>query len=53
ATTEGTVNNVIAEGGEATQYDSFPTIDFGDEGIAFNDGLIIMTTLCTVGVIYD
>lgn len=52
-TTEGTVNNTLAEGGEATQYDSFPTLDFGDEGLPFKDGLIIMTTVCDVAVTYN
>ena len=30
------------EGGEASQYDSIPTLDFGEEGIHFDNGL------CTV-----
>lgn len=44
--------NVVAEGGEATQYDSIPTIDFGDEGIEFNTGLTAITTTTYVAVMY-
>ena len=53
ASTQGTKENVLGEGGEATQYDSFPTFDFGEEGIPFVDGLIIMTSTATVHVVYD
>lgn len=52
-TTQATTSNVIAEGGEATQYDSFPTVDFGKEGIRFNNGLIVETSLCTVVLSYE
>lgn len=44
--------NVIAEGGEATQYDSVPTIDFGPEGIDFNNGLTAITASTYVAVQY-
>ena len=52
-TTQGTVANVLAEGGEASQYDSFPNIDFGSEGLPFTYGLIIMTTTADVVVTYN
>ena len=52
-TGQGTIDNTMAEGGEATQFDSFDTISFGDEGIPFNNGLVIMTTTCHVNVHYD
>ncbi len=53
ATNHGNPDNVMAEGGEATQYDSFPTIDFGPEGVPFNNGLLISTTTCDVNVTYN
>ena len=40
--------NILAEGGEATQYDNFDTIDFGSEGIDFKSGLAVITTTCDV-----
>ena len=52
-TNQGTVDNALAEGGEASQYDSFPSIDFGEEGIPFTYGLVIMTTVCDVSVTYN
>lgn len=51
-TTQGRKANTLAEGGEATQYDGFPLLNFGEEGIPFQSGLIIMTTLCDVAVTY-
>jgi len=48
----GTTTNVMAEGGEATQYDSFPTLDFGDDGLNFTSGLLVYTTTATVSVQY-
>lgn len=51
-TVGGSTTNVLAEGGEASQYDSFPTIDFGDEGIAFKDGLTVVTVGAQVTVLY-
>src|SRR3990167_9297348 len=41
ASTLGTATAAVCkvEGGEATQYDSLLTLDFGDEGIEFPDGL--------------
>ncbi len=53
ATTEGTKSNVISEGGEATQYDSVPSLNFGEDGIRFNNGLIVMTANCTIALSYD
>ena len=47
----GTIDPLV-EGGEATQYDSLATLDFGSEGIPFNTGLTIMTTTAYVNVIY-
>lgn len=44
--------NIIAEGGEATQYDSFDTLDFGDEGLEFSSGLVVITTTCDVAMLY-
>lgn len=44
--------NIMAEGGEATQYDSFPPLDFGSEGLPFTAGLMIYTTTATVAVQY-
>lgn len=47
-----TVSNVMAEGAEASQYDSFPTIDFGEEGINFATGIVVWTTTANVVVQY-
>ena len=44
--------NILAEGGEATQYDSFDTLDFGSEGLEFSTGLTVITTTCDVAVLY-
>ncbi len=44
--------NVLCEGGEATQYDSLTTIDFGDEGIPFVNGLVVITSTAKVAVLY-
>ena len=44
--------NVLCEGGEASQYDSFDTIDFGEEGLDFDTGLTILTTTAYVVVLY-
>ena len=41
ATPDSTAYKV--EGGEASQYDSIPTLDFGDEGIRFSTGLTVFT----------
>lgn len=41
------------EGGEASQYDSLPTLDFGDEGIRFNTGLTVFTVGAYVNIEYD
>lgn len=47
-----TIANTIVEGGEATDEDSLTTIDFGPEGIQFDNGLVVMTTTCNVSVLY-
>lgn len=52
STTRALDSNTMAEGGEATQWDGFPLLDFGDEGIPFKNGLSIYTTLCDVAVAY-
>lgn len=41
------------EGGEATQYDSLTTLDFGDEGLVFNSGLVVFTTGAYVVIEYE
>jgi hypothetical protein len=51
-TNQATKANTLAEGGEASQYDSIPTLDFGAEGIPFKSGLMIMTTTAHVAVTY-
>lgn len=43
---------ILAEGGEATQYDNFDTIDFGSEGIDFTTGLTVIGTTADVLVQY-
>lgn len=52
ATGQGTIANTLTEGGEATDNDSFDTINFGEEGLPFVNGLIVMTTTCNVAVLY-
>ena len=47
-----TTSNVKAEGGEATQYDSVPNVDFGPEGLRFDTGVVVHTTTCTLSVLY-
>lgn len=47
-----TATTIRAEGGEASQYDMIPTIDFGDEGIPFDTGLTVVTTNMYVTVEY-
>ena len=47
-----TDTNVLCEGGEATQYDSLLPIDFGDEGIPFVNGLVVITSTAKVAVLY-
>ena len=44
--------NILTEGGEATQYDPILLNDFGDEGIPFTSGLVIVTTTADVVVHY-
>jgi len=45
-------SNVMAEGGEASQYDSFPTINFGTDGLNFDTGVTVITTTASVNVLY-
>lgn len=52
STTRALDSNTMAEGGEGTQYDGFPLLDFGSEGITFNNGLSIVTSTCDVAVAY-
>jgi len=37
-------NDILTEGGEATQYDPIEMLDFGEEGIPFNTGLVVITS---------
>jgi len=39
-------------GGEASAYDSLPTIDFGEEGMRFNSGLYSSISNCTIAIEY-
>lgn len=45
-------SNILTEGGEATQYDPISLLDFGDEGIRFRSGLVIVTSTADVVVHY-
>lgn len=47
-----TTANTLVEGGEATQYDSIPTLDFGDDGLPFNTGIVVSTITAYVVVLY-
>ena len=47
-----TASTCKVEGGEATQYDSIPTLDFGDEGITFSSGLVVVTDGAYVTIEY-
>ena len=47
-----TLANVMAEGGEATQYDSVPNVDFGSEGLSFANGVAVNTTTCELSILY-
>ncbi len=40
------------EGGEATQYDQLPTLDFGKDGITFDSGLTVVTNGAYVAIEY-
>ena len=48
----GSTANVKAEGGEATQYDSIQTLDFGPDGLDFSTGIMVYTTTATISVLY-
>ena len=52
ATLTSPTSNILAEGGEATQYDTLEQIYFGDEGIEFNNGLVVVTTTAHVALHY-
>lgn len=41
------------EGGEATQYDSIPTLDFGSDGVRFSTGLTVFTVGSYVVIEYE
>ena len=43
ASTTPSATEIKVEGGEATQYDSLPTLDFGSEGLVFDTGLTVFT----------
>lgn len=45
-------SNILAEGGEATQYDSIPTLDFGEDGLPFSSGLVVVTSTADIAVLY-
>lgn len=45
--------NILSEGGEATQYDAIVPIDFGEEGLPFNTGLVVVTTTADLTVMYQ
>lgn len=47
-----TVLSCKVEGGEATQYDSLPTLDFGSEGLNFDSGLTVVTSGAYVVIEY-
>ena len=47
-----TASTCKVEGGEATQYDSLPILDFGDEGITFSSGLVVVTNGAYVTIEY-
>lgn len=47
-----TATTIRAEGGEASQYDMIPTIDFGPEGVPFDTGLTVITNNMYVTVEY-
>ena len=46
------ITTVKAEGGEATQYDSFEPLNFGDEGLDFVNGIVVYTTTAHVILLY-
>jgi len=50
---DATASTCKIEGGEATQYDSIPTLDFGDEGVAFSAGLTVVTSGAYVTIEYN
>lgn len=41
------------EGAEATQYDGLPYLDFGKDGISFENGLTVVTNGAYVTIEYD
>ena len=46
-------SNCKVEGGEATQYDSLSTLDFGDEGLVFDTGLVAVISGAYVVIEYQ
>lgn len=54
ATTLGTATASVCkfEGGEGTQYDSIPYVDFGEDGLVFNTGLTIVVSGAYVTIEY-
>ncbi len=53
-TTAGAVSaTCMVEGGQATQYNSLnPMIDFGEEGLNFDTGLVAITTTMNLAIVY-
>lgn len=52
---DNSITNILVEGGQATQYGSVAPngyIDFGDNGISFNNGLVVITTTADLTVGY-
>jgi hypothetical protein len=52
---DNSITNIMVEGGQATQYGSIAPngyIDFGDNGIQFNNGLVVITTTANLTVGY-
>lgn len=47
-----TVNTVMVEGGEATQFDALTSINFGPDGLEFSTGIVVHTSTCTLNLIY-
>lgn len=55
AATNGTTapnQNIMVEGGEATQYDALGPYNFGPDGLRFDTGLVVVTTTADLSIIY-
>jgi hypothetical protein len=51
-TTRNSNQNILVEGGQATQYGPEGPIDLGDAGINFVNGLVVMTTTADLTLLY-